>query len=451
MNIATDGRNPSLGQYVLRGVVFVVVLAIMFVFLFMRYQGVFDSVVPVRAQMEDVGDGLVDSADVRYNGLIVGEVTSMQLSSEQGVGGKQLKVVDIDLDPAQAEGIPANVTARTVPSNLFGVNSVELVAPEQPAADHISADASIPADRSLATIKLQDAQNDLRTLLTAVPPEQLAGVLGTIADALRGGGAVFGMFSGELKTYFEALNAQFPTGAPSGFDNFNDSVLGLASSAPELLNTLGRSVIPAMTVASHQRDITALLTAASSTLDQAQTLFARNGDVAQRLVPDLDTMIGAVTLEPRSLPQALTALNQLAAKAVTVFTGLNGHVQVNIGLSFGALQQYSRANCPVYNGGPYGQARGPGCVGPGTGTGPTSSGPLLVAPASNRAGADQAGTAQGQTSAGVVTTGADNRTLTTALDRTPRAADTLMLGPLVQSVSLERDDDANGTGTGGGR
>ncbi|GAB34262.1 MlaD family protein [Gordonia otitidis] len=443
MNVATDGRNPSLRQYVLRGLIFVVVLAIMFVVLFMRYQGAFDSVVPVRAQMEDIGDGLVDSADVRYNGLIVGEVKAMALSTETGAGGKQLKVVDIDLDPGQAEGIPANVTARTVPSNLFGVNSVELVAPGQPVAEHISDGATIPADRSLATIKLQDAQNDLRTLLTAVPPEQLATVLGTIADALRGGGAVFGMFSGELKTYFESINAQFPDGAPSGFDNFNDSVTGLAQSAPELLNTLGRSVIPAMTIASHQRDMTALLTAASSTVDQAQALFVRNGDVAKRLVPDLDTTIGAVTLEPEALPQALTALNELAARAVTVFTGLNGHVQVNIGLSFGAFNQYTRANCPVYNGGPYGQARGPGCVGPGTGTGPTSSGPLLVSPASTHVKTDPTPSA-----AGAVTTDADNATLTAALDRAPRAADTLMLGPLVQSVSLEPAQDNR---TGGGR
>ena len=443
MNVATDGRNPSLRQYVLRGLIFVVGLAIMFVVLFMRYQGAFDSVVPVRAQMEDIGDGLVDSADVRYNGLIVGEVKAMALSTETGAGGKQLKVVDIDLDPGQAEGIPANVTARTVPSNLFGVNSVELVAPGQPVAEHISDGATIPADRSLATIKLQDAQNDLRTLLTAVPPEQLATVLGTIADALRGGGAVFGMFSGELKTYFESINAQFPDGAPSGFDNFNDSVTGLAQSAPELLNTLGRSVIPAMTIASHQRDLTALLTAASSTVDQAQALFARNGDVAKRLVPDLDTTIGAVTLEPEALPQALTALNELAARAVTVFTGLNGLVQVNIGLSFGAFNQYTRANCPVYNGGPYGQARGPGCVGPGTGTGPTSSGPLLVSPASTHVKTDPTPSA-----AGAVTTDADNATLTAALDRAPRAADTLMLGPLVQSVSLEPAQDNR---TGGGR
>lgn len=116
----------------------------------------------------------------------------------------------MDITPAQSEGIPANVTARTVPSNLFGVNAVELVQPDHPSADHLSAGASIPADRSLQTIKLQDAQNQLRTLLQAVPPEQLAGVLGTIADALRGGGTTFGLFVGVLQNYFDTINAQFP-------------------------------------------------------------------------------------------------------------------------------------------------------------------------------------------------------------------------------------------------
>lgn len=39
MNIATDGRNPSLLQYVLRGgVAFLLVLLVIFVLLFMRYQ-----------------------------------------------------------------------------------------------------------------------------------------------------------------------------------------------------------------------------------------------------------------------------------------------------------------------------------------------------------------------------------------------------------------------------
>jgi phospholipid/cholesterol/gamma-HCH transport system substrate-binding protein len=428
LNIATGGRDPSLLTYVLRGVAFLVALLILFVLLFLRYQGTFTSTVPVTAKLTDVGDGLVTSADVRYNGLIVGSVKSIELSNEVGPGNLQYKDVGIDITPDQAVGIPSNVTARTVPSNLFGVNSVELVRPEQPASGHLSSDATIPANESLETLRLQDAQNEIRTLLQAVPPEELASVLGTLADALKGGGAVFGAFVPLLNNYWQTINAQFPPGAPSGFDNFNNAVRGLSQSTPELLDTLGRSVIPAMTIAEKQQDLTALLSAGQGVLDETQALFAANGNRGQRVVRDLNTMIGAAVLEPESLPQALTALNNLAAKVLTVFTGVNGHAQLNIGVSFGAFERYTRQNCPVYNGGRYGQTRGPGCVGPGTGTGPTSSGPLMIYPSD--------GMRRNAAKFGAVSTGADNKTLGTALKRQPTAADTLMLGPLVQSSTI---------------
>ncbi len=435
MNISTDGRNPSLWQYVVRGLAFLLALAVLFVLLFMRYQGVFTSTVPVTAQMTDIGDGLVSNADVRYNGLIVGTVTNISLADQSEAGDVALKNVAIDLDPDQARGIPANVTSRTVPANLFGVNSVELVAPANPVGDAIAADATIPADRSLPTIKLQDAQNDLRTLLKAVPPEQLASVLGTISEALKGGGVVFGAFVPILDTYFKTINAQFPPGAPSGFGNFNASVRGLAQTAPQLLDTLGRSVIPAMTIAEKRNDLTALLSAGGTTVDAAAALFAKNGDTGKVLVGDLNRTLGATVLEPDALPQALQALSDLAAQALTVFTGVNGHVQLNLGLSFGVFNRYTRQNCPVYDGGPYGQLRGPGCVGPGTGTGPTSSGPLDIYPSDGMA----------RRTIGAVTTSSDNATLSEALKRRPSAADTLMLGPLVQAVTPRaKTPDAEG-------
>ncbi|MHC3003221.1 MlaD family protein [Gordonia sp. GN26] len=440
MNIATDGRNPSLLQYVLRGVAFLLVLLVIFVLLFMRYQGTFSKTVGVTADLVDVGDGLTSGADVRYNGLIVGAVKSISVadSGDQVDAAKVVKKVEIDIVPAQAEGIPASVTARTVPSNLFGVNSVELVRPADPGTERLSAGDSIPADKSLETIKLQDAQNELSAILDAVPPEELAQVLGVVADALKGGGSVFGSFVGVLRNYFDSINAQFPPGAPPGFDNFDAAISGLAESSPELLDALGRSVIPAVTIAEKQRDLTALLSGSQGLLDQTQLMFARNGNGGQRLVTDLNRMLGATVLEPNSLPQAVVALNNLAARVLTVFTGTNGRVQLNIGVSFGAFVRYTRQNCPVYNGGPYGTLRGPGCVGPGTGTGPTMSGPLQIYPSDGM---------RKNRPVGMVTTHSDNKTLGAVLRREPSAADTIMLGPLVQSIDAR---DA-ATDQGGGR
>lgn len=439
MNIATDGRNPSLLQYVLRGVAFLLVLLVIFVLLFMRYQGTFSKTVAVTADLVDVGDGLTSGADVRYNGLIVGSVKSISVADTGETDAtKVIKKVEIDIVPAQAEGIPASVTARTVPSNLFGVNSVELVRPAEPGTERLSSGDSVPADKSLETIKLQDAQNELSAILDAVPPEELAQVLGVITDALKGGGSVFGSFVGVLRNYFDSINAQFPPGAPPGFDNFDAAISGLAESAPELLDTLGHSVIPAVTLAEKQRDLAALLSGSQGLLDQTQLMFARNGNGGQRLVTDLNRMLGATVLEPNSLPQAVIALNNLAARVLTVFTGTNGHVKLNLGVSFGAFVRYTRQNCPVYNGGPYGTLRGPGCVGPGTGTGPTMSGPLQIYPSDGM---------RKNRPVGMVTTDSDNKTLGAVRRREPSAADTVMLGPLVQSIDAR---DA-ATDHGGGR
>jgi len=423
MRIDTGGRDPSVSTYFVRGVIFAAVAALVVTLLMMRYQGKFDDNTEVTAQLTDVGDGLISGADVRYNGMIVGEVDSV---SVVGSAGDQRRDVAMLLDPGQASGIPKNTTARTVPSNLFGVNSVELIQPKNPSSDRLGSGDVVPADTSEPTIRLQDAQNDLRTLLKSVPPEDLGMVLGTIADSLDGGGATFSTFVGVLDTYWKTINAQFPAGAPSGFDNFNRSINALAASTPELLDTLGKAVKPAMTIVEKQDELTALLTNAQSMLDSTQALFAKNGDGGKRLVHDLNTMLGALMYEPNSLPEGLREIYTLATRVLGVFTGVNGHVQLNLGVNFGAYQMYTRQNCPVYDGGPYGQLRGPGCVGPGTGTGPTMSGPLSVYPNSMKRKASK--NVRG------VTTKQDQKTLSKALGRKPSAAETLMVGPLVSAA-----------------
>lgn len=432
MKIDTGGRDPSVTTYFVRGAIFAVVGALVLGLLWARYEGKFDSTTDVSASLTDVGDGLISGADVRYNGMIVGQVDSV---SVVGSSSDQLRDVKMLLEPKQAEGIPATVTARTVPSNLFGVNSVELIAPKAATDARLSDGDVVEADTSEPTIRLQDAQNELRTLLRSVPPEDLGMVLGTIADALDGGGATFSTFVGVLDSYWKTINEQFPAGAPSGFGNFTAAVEGLASSTPELLDTLGKSVKPALTLTEKQDDLTALLSNGQELLDATQSLFAKNGDAGKKVVRSLNTTLGATMYDPDAMPQALRELYVLAGRVLGVFTGVNGHAQLNLGVNFSAYRMYTKQNCPVYDGGPYGQLRGPGCVGPGTGTGPTQSGPLSVYP---EGGMQPDRNRNRKNARGVVSTPQDSKTLSTALGRTPTTSEALMLGPLV-SVAPQQE------------
>ncbi len=70
-----------------------------------------------------------------------------------------------------------------------------------------------------------------------------------------------------------------------------------------------------MTIAQSRDDLTALLSAAQGLTDEVQALFAANGDGGKRIVADTNTLLGAAVYEPNALPQALSALNNLAAKS----------------------------------------------------------------------------------------------------------------------------------------
>lgn len=426
VRVDTGGRDPSVAQYLIRGTIFLLVGILVLALLWMRYDGKFDSKVRVTAELVDVGDGLLSGADVRYNGFIVGSVADVEtIVADAGDPDKRVR---LEIDPDQANGIPGNTTVRTIPANLFGVNSVEIVQPDAPEGTLRNGE-TLFADKSAETVRLQDAQTQLFDLLDAVPPEDLGMVLTVLADALQDGGATFALFIGTLETYWHDLNQHFPEGAQPGFDDFAATVNGLSSAAPELLNTLGKSVVPALTITEMQRDLTALLSTSQGLLDETGTLFAKNGDNGQRLVGNLNTVLGAVLYDPDAMPQAVNELYTLANRVLGIFTGVNGRIQLNLGLNFGAYQKYTRQNCPVYNGGPYGQLRGPGCVGPGTGTGPTSSGPLLIYPSDGMQRRHVAAPA-----AYGVNNAREREVLEDALDREPTSAEELILGPLVGAV-----------------
>ena len=78
--------------------------------------------VRVVADLVNVGDGLPQKSDVKYHGVLVGAVDSV-IPAANG----DPNFVHIDLNPEYAGSIPAAVTARVVPSNVFAVSSVQLV------------------------------------------------------------------------------------------------------------------------------------------------------------------------------------------------------------------------------------------------------------------------------------------------------------------------------------
>ncbi|WP_155764443.1 MlaD family protein, partial [Mycobacterium colombiense] len=155
-----DGRGPSDRQLFGIGIAVVVVSALVTTAMLVKSTGRLNDYVRVVADLVNVGDGLPQKSDVKYHGVLVGMVNGVVPAAH----GKP-NYVHIDLKEDYAKSIPANVTARVVPSNVFAVSSVQLVG-NGPGVK-IRNGAHILEDKRLPTVLFQTTVSKLRDLLAA--------------------------------------------------------------------------------------------------------------------------------------------------------------------------------------------------------------------------------------------------------------------------------------------
>ncbi|GAB2649729.1 MCE family protein [Nocardia goodfellowii] len=351
MIIDPSGRGPTMRQLLLAGVAGLVVFALIMGFLMARYRGYFVPKVNVVAELTTTGDGLPAKADVKFRGVLVGAVKGVDVASRG-----ELQKVQIELKPELAKGVPANVTARVVPSNLFAVTSVELVF-NGPADEFLRDGSVIEEDRSQGTIALQDTLTSVEKVLDKIDPVQFGRVLGTLSQALDGSGRMPGSTVERLDRWLLSVDESIPDlGVLLG--DFAGSLHALNQSAPELLDVVNSSVQTARTIADRRAQLVALITGTSSTVDKVNDLFARNPDVGKQLTAGTSDTFGALAADPQAVTQAILNLGTSTAKLNTVFTwGTQQQMVWNLGLTFTPYKPWTVADCPRY-----GELAGPSCA-----------------------------------------------------------------------------------------
>ncbi|UGT42622.1 mammalian cell entry protein [Nocardia yamanashiensis] len=74
----------------------------------------------IQLRTEQIGEGIVSGASVRYDGVAVGAITGIEPIGQ----GRQL--VTLELDKAQAAGLTDALTVDYAPENLFGISALTL-------------------------------------------------------------------------------------------------------------------------------------------------------------------------------------------------------------------------------------------------------------------------------------------------------------------------------------
>ncbi|WP_107657361.1 MCE family protein [Nocardia suismassiliense] len=250
------------------------------------YNKTFVRTVEVTLVTDSAGNALARNADVKVRGVTVGEVRSSR--SERGQ-----VTLDLAIDPRKAGLIPANATARLLPKTLFGERYVALVIPADPSPARLTAGVTLHQDRSGNAIEVGKLLDDLMPLLEAIPPQDLAAVLGALSQGLSGQGEALGVTVDRLDTIFGDVNAVMPE-LQEGLQHFATAAATYSDAAPQLVEALNNFRTTNATVVERRTDIEnlyAVVTPSSSRL--ADFLIANRAniiDVAADSRPAMETL-----------------------------------------------------------------------------------------------------------------------------------------------------------------
>nr|ABP42506.1 Mammalian cell entry related domain protein [Mycolicibacterium gilvum PYR-GCK] len=348
-----DGRGPSDRQLLVCGVAVLAIVSIVTAVLLVKSTGRLDPRVRVVAAMVNVGDGLPQRSDVKYHGVLVGAVDDVT-PAENG----EPNFVHIDLKPEYAKSIPANVTARVVPSNVFAVSSVQLVGSGGPP---IQPGAEIPEDTELPTVLFQTTISKLRDILAATGrgrEDDTVGILAAVHAATEDRRTELLTSGAQLNRMVDELDRIVATEpGPTTVSALVDATRGLQQTAPELVDALHQAVQPMQTLVEQSAQLTSLVNGGIRTSETTRTAFDNHADRLVRITTELTPVVGSLADTSRHWVPAFVKLNELSRKffdEVWIHEHDIGNMRIN--LSFTPTYSYTRADCPQYAG-----LKGPSC------------------------------------------------------------------------------------------
>ncbi|MGH3644240.1 MAG: MlaD family protein, partial [Mycobacterium sp.] len=288
-SLEPDGRGATDRQLLGCGVALLVLAAVVSALLLVKATGRLDRYVRVVAALVNVGDGLPQRSDVKYHGVLVGMVNAVTPAANG-----EPNYVQIDLNPVYAPSIPASVTARVVPSNVFAVSSVQLV--DRGPGPAIRAGAKIPEDTELPTVLFQTTISKLRDILAATGrgrEDKTVGVLAAINAATENRRTELLVSGAQLNRLIDQLDAVVASEpGPSTVSALIDATRGLQQTAPELVDALHEAVEPMQTLVEQRDQLTALIDGGVHTVGTTQTALTNHTDQLVKITGELTPVLG---------------------------------------------------------------------------------------------------------------------------------------------------------------
>lgn len=247
------------------------------------FRGSFTESVPVIVLSERAGLVMNADAKVKLHGAQVGSVQSIESLPD---GRAKLHLA---MDPSYLDIIPANVRVDIASTTVFGSKFVELIPPENPSAQALTAGQVLDAGH--VTVEINTVFQQLSTVLQKIEPTKLNETMGALATAMDGRGDQIGQMLSDFDGFLATIDPSLPTMeheltvAPEVFDAYADA-------APDLVATVEASTRMSETLVEEQTNLDTLLISVIGLADTGTDVIGSNRgaitDVMRLLVPTTD-------------------------------------------------------------------------------------------------------------------------------------------------------------------
>jgi virulence factor Mce-like protein len=333
-----------------RGLVAVVAAALLVTLVWFRSAGTFGGPDHVEAQLADAGGSLISGADVKIRGVIVGKVDGVRPGPDGGVR------VRIAVRGNRLDQVPGNVVGRILPATVFGTSYVDLVTHGRASHEPLRAGAVIPADTTQGTLELQQALDDIDSLVKALGPADLASAIGSVAQALDGRGSQLGTTIDRASDYLARLNPKMPA-VREDVRKLAANLELVAQVAPDLLKATDDALVTARTVVTEQAAIATVLIGATALTTQANAFLRANASGLVRFLQNSAVLLDQLyTNRQAGISGAIDTNTMLSAKVASVVQ--HGFIDSVTTFLLDVPPYYTSADCPRI-----GAAHGDNCGG----------------------------------------------------------------------------------------
>lgn len=319
------------------------------------YVGLLGGDVVASARVMTLGDSLGVNSSVKFRGLRVGRVVSLD-STQDADGLYRARVV---IDKEFAPQIPAAALTRVVPGTLFGAEYVELrevVSPRSagagsaavargPRGGSVEDGTVLQADTSEQAMRLMDTFSALYRVIDAVDPAAVDMAVSQLADALTGRGDDLRRGVRRISALVDDYSAAEPT-FYRDLDLLARNLDLLADVEPDLAATLRNSLPVARTIATKAERIDEVLVASDALSAQISSFLEKEGPTLVRFLdevrPTYDEFVRGRGPFVAMLRMAPTVLQNGAAAI------LENAVQMAAKFSTRAREPYTSTDCPRY-------------------------------------------------------------------------------------------------------